>query len=302
MEQIKTDPATIETKEYSIDPLKIEDVKFIVPKKESKTRARILTIGKLIDPKLRTCNICEKLFETREKMRMHRYHYHDGTVVQCGECQKQFIGRKYLRDHMRNHKSYTCNNCGELVKMNSYYSHTKTCFKIPPTKPCLYVNCDFRGYHNSDIRKHIKTHIKKDVKKKMCSSCNLPFDTTRDLKAHRTRNHPLFKCEDCQKRFRRGETLERHRSKTHVFIPAKSTVESQIYYCNICTFETKHRSNKAKHMKLHGEGKLSVKSIPRLTCEFCGFKFKKPYQLRVHEQICKMNPESERKQKFIVCF
>merc|ERR1712126_788756 len=285
MDQITTDPSSNETKELNIDPLKIKDVKDILPKIESQIRARSLTIDpkllkieavkiilpkiesqirarsltidpKLLkieaiknivpknedvknivpktedvknilpktksltkDPELRTCNICGKLFGTRQKMTMHRSQYHDNTLVQCDLCQKQYNGRKYLRDHMREHKTFKCNNCGEVVKMNSCYFHKRKCFKISPNKACLYDNCDYRGYHSKDIRRHVNLqHIKKDKKKYMCVPCNLTFDTTRDQKAHRTKDH-LFKCDDCHKKYRRAHSLKKHRAKAHVSIP-----------------------------------------------------------------------------------
>ena len=114
-----------------------------------------------IDQKSTTCSICGKLFSTNKKMRMHMSFYHDETVVQCDECQKICKGRKALRNHKRSHQNVTCNNCGDMVKVNSYPLHRQKCLQIAPSKQCPYENCDFLGYYDVDIKKHIKKHKRK---------------------------------------------------------------------------------------------------------------------------------------------
>ena len=260
----------------------------------------------IICPKSTSCSICGKLFDTNKKMRQHMSCYHDETIVQCDECQKLCKGKKAFREHKKSHQSVTCKECGDLVKKYSYPSHKNKCLGISPTKKCPHENCEFLGYNEKDIRRHIKKH-KRNGERHMCSFCDLTFVNKKSMKVH-MKSHTLFRCEDCHKSFRKRETLGKHRATAHAYIPVKSSLGffmvqddnngeeaiipiDKMYYCNKCTFKSKYESSVKRHQKIHGNAKEN--SNHNTTCELCNFKFKKPCQLEKHKKICKMNLEGK---------
>ena len=217
---------------------------------------------------------------------------------QCTVCQKICKGRKDYHNHMRMHETFKCSTCNEIIK-KSNSKHILTCTNAKkPTLACPYENCDYKGYWQSDIRRHItarhlrKRKIKKEkvVKKKILKKVRNKVKVKRDLKQNYTIETPR-KCLDCEFVANTLSEWICHLEQKH----NSQRPQSMIYLCSKCTYQTTIPTNLNRHKTVHEKSKFYMK------CLFCDFfsNDKEGFisHLASHEIIAKYMPTMEKKKR-----
>jgi len=197
--------------------------------------------------KLYQCDICQKTFKDRSKLRSHREIHTEERNVICPDCGKGFKTMNCLRNHKRLHMpERTYFNCDQ---------------------------CEKRYTQKIQLKKHIEiVHmLRRDF---VCNTCGSSFGTNSVLKMHLL-SHQDFraeKCEICGFRFHTKAKLRRH---------MKSHTGERDYECSICFKKFLYSYNVVAHIRnVHEKGR-KMHNEP-YSCSYCSEKFWRPQKLSEH--------------------
>lgn len=176
------------------------------------------------------CPICEKVYETPKRMRVHMIRHNKEKRFKCSECPKLFMHKQELKVHMRvhtNERPYVCDICGMSFKamrslQKHHHSHngdTKNALpSVGPVQPFTCPLCNDKCFaHSSTLSKHLKqqhpfdaTTLWQSLLQRICIRCNQMFPSVESIQHHNEQLHQRFQCEICKKYFGAEETLQYH--------------------------------------------------------------------------------------------
>ena len=163
------------------------------------------------------CQVCEKVFKTKQGLKMHITRLHAGNVMQSN--QKVFPQEE-------NEKS--CNNCKfTFINQSEKIIHEGKCGQEKLEVDCDICGKSFKSYSN--MNEHIKMiHEKKQVR---CDYCDFVIEVTGNEAEHCLTKHKetclckpivmapeneiLYKCDQCEHVAKNDENLKRHKRDKH---------------------------------------------------------------------------------------
>ena len=136
--------------------------------------------------KFYSCQICEKIFPTPAKLKIHSRIHTGEKPFKCDVCDKSFSVNGTLTDHKRIHtgeKPFKCDECGKSFSQNKRLVRHKT------------IHSDHKPYS--------------------CDICMKKFGSKDVLNSHKRTHSKPYSCDICKKLFSRKPNLARH-SKIHI--------------------------------------------------------------------------------------
>jgi KRAB domain-containing zinc finger protein len=243
----------------------------ILPAREVKK----VEVKREIDDELE-CKICDKIFETKKKLKNHQRDIHK-PKVECSICLKMILPinlKKHMKTHDLNRKrNFKCEICFKVFAtkdiLNQHLkSHNKS-FKCE--------KCDKKFAFKHQFEAHKLAHIEQNPLK--CDLCPKTYVQKASLFTHMKENHisdsKLFKCSKCDKKFLYSSLLKTHMA-THEQVKA--------FKCNQCDYAGKTNGNLKKHIKLNH---LIMKS----KCQICEKSFGTKEKLKLHQKYHKEKVE-----------
>lgn len=139
--------------------------------------------GRHVEREIHKCPDCDKTFNRRYNLKIHRYVHSEQKKLECKQCQQQFKHVGLLRNHKRikhgGEKPYTCGHCGQGFIQNNYLQRHML---LHSSQACTCCNQKFdtRREFNLHVR---KVHVQSDSTK-CCKKCNLTFASLLELSRH----------------------------------------------------------------------------------------------------------------------
>ncbi|XP_038221480.1 zinc finger protein 782-like isoform X1 [Zerene cesonia] len=169
------------------------------------------------------CAICSKYLPTRRSFEQHRRDHRKNIVkdipqdiFKCVHCGKLFDNRDKLKVHLSEHvkKRYICETCGRVFTRQDYlhkHMHTHTGVK---QYACTY--CDFRANQKTALTIHIRKHT--GERPYSCDMCPQKCISSSNLRVHKQKHLGVkqFECKACDKKFSYKYSLLEHMASTHV--------------------------------------------------------------------------------------
>ncbi|KAL4635230.1 zinc finger protein PLAG1-like [Arapaima gigas] len=201
------------------------------------------------------CHLCEKAFNSVEKLKVHSYSHTGERPYRCShqDCPKAFVSKYKLLRHMATHspeKTHKCNYCEKMFHRKDHlknHLHThdpnkeafscEECGKSYNTKLGFKRHLALHAANSGDLTckvclqtfsstgvllEHLKAHAGKSSggtkeKKHQCEHCDRRFYTRKDVRRHMVvhTGRKDFLCQYCAQRFGRKDHLTRHVKKSH---------------------------------------------------------------------------------------
>lgn len=200
--------------------------------------------GSKTNPKI--CTVCNKLFRTNYKLRVHMETHDNNAKFICTfeGCNKAFKSKIGLQEHAAKHTgnyNFTCEVCQKQFLLQSYFVA------------------------------HQRIHSNANQKKFSCSLCPKTFKSKQNLIDHENCHLGLkyFKCEVCQKSYT---------TKTHLDIHMKSHNQLDQFQCSVCNKLFKSKNYLKIHIKTHFD------ELKNYSCGYCGKKFIQMSDLKIHSR------------------
>nr|XP_039263667.1 zinc finger protein 675-like [Styela clava] len=232
-------------------------------------------IKKDISDKTEICNICERMFDSSDKLERHlKFHKKGRKVLYCHVCGKDFDQKSHLEYHtMVFHtsvKPYTCEICGKtFTHKSSLNMHIKS-HTSQPNVPCEICGKKFWTKHILNTHRK-KRHMGKPF---VCNICGSSFSQKKSLVRH-VNQHPPHICEICGKKFDNYKSLRLHfpshkpSCPEHVFGDDANT-----FLCKVCKRTFRRRQDLTFHSQAHA---------PRVhKCQVCGAGYVRYSFLKKH--------------------
>ncbi|KTF87335.1 hypothetical protein cypCar_00025142 [Cyprinus carpio] len=202
-----------------------------------------------------SCQLCEKAFNSLEKLKVHSYSHTGERPYHCThtDCTKAFVSKYKLLRHMATHSPEKTHKCSYCEKMFHRKDHLKNhlhthdpnkeafgcteCGKSYNTKLGFRRHQALHAAHRGDLTckvclqsypstplllEHLRGHAGKSAtatkeKRHQCEHCERRFYTRKDVRRHLVvhTGRKDFLCQYCAQRFGRKDHLTRHVKKSH---------------------------------------------------------------------------------------
>nr|XP_039260883.1 zinc finger protein 880-like [Styela clava] len=216
---------------------------------------------------------CEKVFETRIKMKKH-YFIHGEKKHACDVCGRKFLYKKDLIVHCRIHtgeKPYVCSECGAtFTQIGTLKSHLPTHMTHAPKFAC--DSCDKTYTSSRSLSLHIREKHTDIKPLHICHDCNKSYENRNAYIAHMKTEciSSNFRCAECGRRYRKKEAYELHIENCSVFLKHK---------CHLCDGVFKNKRHLSNHI-------FSFHSTPK-------YKTETDYVSAASVQVCVDSNETE---------
>lgn len=138
------------------------------------------------------CEICKKVFRSRNTFLLHKSTKHGEKTIQCPLCTKKFVFHSQLKNHSENAHNegapqYKCKDCSFCARSISYLkSHQNRMHKRPhKIYSCAVCKKDFRS--NARLVEHTRIHT--GERPFSCPICSKTFYSQSNLYAHERSLH-----------------------------------------------------------------------------------------------------------------
>ena len=176
-----------------------------------------------------------------------------------------------MKTHDENaEKNFVCKECGEAFlqkcELESHISRTHKNLKVWECD-----SCDMKFNTNKELQLHKQNEHEADKYPFKCPHCPKRAKTENYLNQHIERVHlkiKNFKCSECGKEFYSKPELDVHYKSVHL--------KMKPFECETCHKRFPTESHLKAHIsRVHNE-------IKNVICEFCGKAFHQEYELKVH--------------------
>ncbi|KAM4622456.1 zinc finger protein 64 [Discoglossus pictus] len=226
------------------------------------------------------CEICEKCFSRKDKLKTHMRSHTGEKPYKCKECDYTAADSSSMCKHQRihtNERPFKCQICPYASRNSSQLtvhlrSHTGDA-------PFLCFLCNAKFKINSDLKRHMRVHTGEKPYK--CEFCNFFCAMKGNLKSHIRMKHNsgnAIKCLQCDFQCGSKSVLQQH-ARTHqpeqpvkcldctyscatraaLKVHERIHSKDRPFKCNFCSFDTKQRSNLTTHIKKYHGDKVKPK-------------------------------------------
>ena len=218
------------------------------------------------DPRLLSCSLCKKRFQSKSKLRHHLL-THNERQIRCQTCWTLFrnisVAQNHVCSSLSSSKSsqHKCPHCGYTTsKTSALKSHILVHQTQRQVLSC-HLCANFKCSRKSELNRHIGKMHQKSQEKFKCDKNDCFYSTT--SKQHLTRHVQLvhkssdgisYHCQLCSYTSLTMDNLRKHILKTTKH-PGKS-----IYYCSVCDFHCNLQVDFRSHL-LKNHPELDAESI-----------------------------------------
>ncbi|XP_058464343.1 transcription factor grauzone-like [Malaya genurostris] len=224
------------------------------------------------NPKRFYCEICQKYYNSKEYLALHRLKKHSKTEdnsFRCDKCGKNFPQQGLLNAHLKAHIQTKCTVCNLTLANNSLKMHMLRHTDMKYI--CDTCGKEFRSKITLEL--HVKRHMGIDpVDRLQCHICSRWMLCKRNLQIHMETVHcdknRQFSCNICPKKYHNERALRVHKSTVHV---------EKKFECDFCGKKFK----RSKHLKEH---RASHTGETLYFCDVCGMTFNSNGNLYSHKK------------------
>lgn len=295
----------------------------------SKKCSLIIHLSRHSDHKTFKCRLCEKKFILKSLLNAHRQ-THKVKNVFCGVCQKGFDSKEKLFNHVHIHalvESFSCDICqmtfSEKALLEKHHRRHNTEKKFTDEVKCSQseklqnlkcYKCEKEFLKKDHLEEHCRSHcIKKEFD---CDEYIVPYSskgrkilpsykalnmdkTDHSLKfllekpnltqTEKKKSEKYWTCEVCQRKFYSQRTLNDHK---HIHLGSFPHV------CNICSKGFARLDHLKRHYQIHSKVsktkecskkalniRNSTKSVSSYVCDVCSKEFARKDHLKRHYVI-----------------
>ncbi|XP_071559745.1 uncharacterized protein [Temnothorax nylanderi] len=194
------------------------------------------------------CPNCPNVYKHKYNLNKHLLKHEDiKKNIPCDTCGKIFHSHVRMRVHMRRHKSnsVTCEICRRhLSSKEALKRHHKTVHLHDYVCDICHKKLKFK----QKLRAHMISHLESKFK---CPKCPNVYKSKQNLNEHLLKHEDIkkshleskFKCPKCPNVYKNKHNLNDHLLSKHEGI--------RKYECSICKKRFGHRSQLARHQKVH---------------------------------------------------
>ena len=138
------------------------------------------------------CDICDKSYQFRGDLLLHKRTFHEPAKYKCDTCERFFSTKSILISHKETHDNHLKNlECKECSK---YFKNSRS------------------------LKNHLKMfHSGTERKLYECEKCDKNFHSLFSKIRHQQSIHEgiRFRCDICREEFKNNETLKKHTETGH---------------------------------------------------------------------------------------
>ena len=228
------------------------------------------------------CEICEKLFSSKQNLKQHITQVHEGNNQKCEFCIKSFCNNDSLKRHINTFHTRTSSNDS---KMQNKYK-CKWCVKTFKVSSSLKRHIGV--FHQGQIMKEGNSAnlIIQQKQYHECDICSKLFFKESKLIGHKMKKHGIKfekayegknpKCEFCIKSFVNKSSLKRHINTFHTNSSRNDSKNQKKYKCQWCVKTFTCSNSLKRHISTFHQGQMP-------TCYICCKLFFNASKLIQHE-------------------
>ncbi|XP_022829377.1 zinc finger protein 525-like isoform X2 [Spodoptera litura] len=198
---------------------------------------------------------CASYFDRPYRLAQHFLAHNNIRPFPCNQpnCNKAYTNKSHLDRHMNSvhlpqekDVVYSCSQCMKpFANRQNLKRHINTVHAVQFTCDL----CKMTYKKKNQLTAHMYQHT--GIKAFKCDICTDTF-VSLYLKKRHMRYHKTYKCEDCDLVFNHWSKYQKHKKSKHV---------QSLFVCNECKRTFKERGHIVRHLKTHGQKKIT-KTFP----------------------------------------